>query len=287
MIQYRRSLFAAFCAAALSPAAALSADYDPPIYIDDAPEYVPVEIGSGWYLRGDIGYAFSAKGNGTFSYRTFDPISATYGSSQFDTARLDGSFSYGGGFGYRFTDWLRADMTVDRFNMRFNGTTASATPCVDPAIDPAFAGTTCRSESGAKVTATSVMANGYADLGTFVGFTPYVGGGVGLAYVSWSDVDSSIFCVNGIGACPTGLTGTSLNPGAKEWRFTYAAMAGVAYDVTDNLKLDLGYRYRRVAGGSMFRWDAGSAGAGATGVQGKDPGFSQHEVKVGLRYELW
>ena len=34
---------------------ASSADYDPPIYVDQAPDYVPVEVGSGWYLRGDIG----------------------------------------------------------------------------------------------------------------------------------------------------------------------------------------------------------------------------------------
>jgi len=27
--------------------------------VDQAPDYVPVEVGSGWYLRGDVGYAFS------------------------------------------------------------------------------------------------------------------------------------------------------------------------------------------------------------------------------------
>ncbi len=47
--------------AALAPfAAANAADYDPPIVIDDAAEYVPVEVGSGWYLRGDVGYVFDA-----------------------------------------------------------------------------------------------------------------------------------------------------------------------------------------------------------------------------------
>ena len=37
----------------------------------------------------------------------------------------------------------------------------------------------------------------------------------------------------------------------------------------------------------MFQFDAASVAAGASGVQGTDSGFSQHEFKVGLRYELW
>ena len=29
------------------------------------------------------------------------------------------------------------------------------------------------------------MANGYVDLGTYVGLTPYVGAGLGYTYVNW------------------------------------------------------------------------------------------------------
>ena len=46
-------------------------------------------------------------------------------------------------------------------------------------------------------------------------------------------------------------------------------MAGIAYDVSQNLKIDLGYRYRRIEGGPMFAFDAGSVGAGATGTAGR------------------
>ena len=52
---------------------ALAADYDPPMIIDQPVEEVPVEVGTGWYLRGDIGYNFSLEADGDFSYRTFDP----------------------------------------------------------------------------------------------------------------------------------------------------------------------------------------------------------------------
>ncbi len=57
-MRYKTGIVLALAAATLLPAAALAADYDPPIYVDEAPEYVPVEVGSGWYLRGDVGYAF-------------------------------------------------------------------------------------------------------------------------------------------------------------------------------------------------------------------------------------
>ena len=64
-------------ALATSAIPALAADYDPPIVIDAVDDYVPVEVGNGWYLRGDLGYAFSIGSGGKFTYRTFDPLSST------------------------------------------------------------------------------------------------------------------------------------------------------------------------------------------------------------------
>ncbi|MDN2565357.1 porin family protein [Aquibium sp. A9E412] len=256
-------------------------DYDPPVY-EQAPEYVPVEIGSGWYLRGDIGYSLKTKAHGDFTYRTYDPVAGTYGADRFDTARLADDFSFAVGFGYAFTDWLRADVTAERFGTSFTGTTTSPAPCLP---DPAYAGTTCRSEDGADMTAYAAMLNAYVDLGTYVGITPYVGAGAGVSYVDWDTLNSGIYCAGA--GCPAAYVADASHPGEASWRFTYALMAGLAYDVTDNLKVDLGYKYRRVADGAMFGFDAATAAAGASGTQGRDPGFSQHEVRVGLRYELW
>ena len=272
-------------AAALAPGGmAIAADYEPPVVEigDPVEEYVPVEIGSGWYLRGDVGYAFAPSPSGQFTYRTFDPLTATYGQSNFATGDISTNVTFGAGVGYRFTDWLRADVTIDGFRARFDGTTTSGTPCIGT---PAFAGTSCRSEDSARFSVMSLMANGYADLGTVVGFTPYIGAGIGYSLISFADLTNNVYCVGA--TCPVGYVGTSAHGGVKDFRFTYAAMAGVSYDISNNLKVDLGYKYRRISGGDMFNWDAFSANAGATGVQGKDPGFSSHEVKLGLRYELW
>ena len=60
MSSFASRLALLLAAAALGPLpAAYAADYDPPIIVEEATEYVPVEVGSGWYLRGDVGYNFS------------------------------------------------------------------------------------------------------------------------------------------------------------------------------------------------------------------------------------
>ncbi|WP_204273068.1 hypothetical protein, partial [Enterobacter hormaechei] len=40
-----------------------------------------------------------------------------------------------------------------------------------------------------------LMANGYVDLGTYVGITPYVGGGVGVVYSKYSTAIGAKDCV--------------------------------------------------------------------------------------------
>lgn len=265
-------------ATAIPLGSALAADYEPPIVIDEAPEVVPVEVGSGWYLRGDLGYSV-ANDSDPFTYRTYNPFTGAYGSGDL-IGEMNENFSYGAGFGYHFNDLLRADFTVDAMRSRFNGDTFSASPCTS-----LLAGTSCRSEDQADMSAVSLMLNGYVDLGTVAGFTPYVGAGAGYTYVSWSELDSSFYCVGA--TCPASFVGSAEHGGVADWRFTWQAMAGVAYAINKNLKLDVGYRFREISKGDMFRWDAASQAAGASGIQGRDGDLQQHEVRVGLRYDLW
>jgi opacity protein-like surface antigen len=267
MSLYRRTTLILAASAALAlPAAA--ADYDPPIFMERAPEYVPVEIGSGWYLRGDVGYSLSTSAPDAFTYRTFDPLLSTYTTNDFATASLSDDFSFGGGVGYHFSDWLRADATLERIQTEFRGTRTDFPEDDQSTVD------------SASMRAYSMMLNGYVDLGTVAKVTPYAGAGVGYSYVKWSDLSSTVD--DGLGGFST-----ASNPAVGgNWRFTYALMAGLAYDVTDKMKIDLGYKYRHIDGGDMFGWDA-AVDPGATGAQGRDGGLTQHEIKVGLRYSLW
>ena len=267
---HRTRLTTCLAAAMLATSgAAIAADYDPPIFIEEAPSLVPVEIGSGWYLRGDVGYSFRSKAR-PFTYRIFDagpPI--TYGGDVFDNGSVSGGFNFGVGFGYHFSDWLRADATIERLKLDFGGTRS----------DYPLAG--WRTEDTASAVAYALMINGYVDLGTYAGFTPYAGAGVGYTHVKWDGLRSAVY-----DATDT-FAGNDSNGGVGSWRFSYALMAGVAYDITDNMKLDLGYKFRRINGGNMFGWNAAHTGAGATGTQGRDGALTQHEVRVGVRYNLW
>ena len=73
------------CIAALAglAASAQAADLDEIIYAPELPMTQPVEIGSGWYLRGDLGYSVETRGAAT-NYSIFTP-GPTYTGAVFET----------------------------------------------------------------------------------------------------------------------------------------------------------------------------------------------------------
>jgi opacity protein-like surface antigen len=228
--------------------AAGAADYDPPIIIDDVDEVVPVEVGSGWYLRGDIGY--------TIDSRTENRSGGLLGVA-FDEENTQ--FFGGGGFGYHFTDYLRADLT-GAFLRREE---------LDIGIsDPSVLGLT--GSGSLSTTMGYAMATAYIDLGTVMGLTPYIGAGAGFVYtrpeISGSFVDAAD------GSAYTG------NYSEHDFSFAYTLNAGFAYRLNKNLSVDVGYQYLN------------SPDAGYFSVEKPylyDEGFDMHQVKVGLRYDLW
>ena len=225
----RASLLCAALAAVAS-APALAADYDPPIYVEQAPEFVPVEIGSGWYLRGDI------------SYNAGKPI---YESDFLDIGHR--RFGGGGGIGYHFTDNLRADVTINylgRDKFAFDDGTDSIS---------------------ASYSAWSGLVSGYYDIATVVGITPYIGAGLGVNYSrSRYDID----------APSVPLLFGERN---STYDFAYALMAGASYKVADNISVDLGYQFLHAPDETYYDIDTLSVREGT----------KRHQIKLGLRYDLW
>lgn len=265
--------------AALMTGSALAADLDNIINAPQEDPYVPVEIGTGWYIRGDISYDFATTSTGV--YRTYDGVS--YSTNAYDNFDYLAGGDWSVGAGYQFNSFLRGDVTIGNWHRQVVGNDTDPNPCT-PASP---AGDTCRSEDTTKASGWESMVNGYADLGTFVGVTPYFGGGLGVVNVSYGDLTNTAYCVDGVTGLDAGVCGIAVHPGESSWRFAWAVMAGASYDLSKNLKFDLGYRYSHVAGGAMFGFDAASTAAGATGVQGTDDGFSTHQIKAGLRYAIW
>jgi opacity protein-like surface antigen len=268
------ALAAAMLVAAAAAGTALGGDLPPEITVPE----VSVKDAQGFYGRADLGYAVQSSLHGA-RLRSYDAASGDENAARFDSTRFGGNdFSGGLGVGYQFSDLFRADVTGDLFRGDFNGKFANATPCAGGA-----AGTGCAGKTAASFSAGSLMANGYVDIGTVAGFTPYIGAGLGATRVSWGDVRTTSTCVDGTIACGSSASTSARNSGDADWRFTYAVMAGVAYQVAPNVKLDLGYRYSHVAGGDMF----GTSAAGAGGTMGRDGAMARQEIRIGLRVTTW
>jgi opacity protein-like surface antigen len=228
--------------------AAFAADY-----IEPVPEVVvaPPAVG-GWYLRGDIGYSAAKFRGATYSLPGGGGCNTCgEGDPEIHGGKLKGSFLLGGGVGYQVTDYFRTDLTLDYMTRaKF---------------------TSDRDES--KMSALSLLANAYVDLGTWNRVTPYLGAGIGGAQVKWGDLRNQFPGVD------------DRHKGARNWRFAYALMAGASYCFNSNLELDAGYRFTRINGGRMFEYADSSAGGPGAGP-GFDKGFNVNEVRTGLRYQF-
>ncbi|MGB8819102.1 MAG: outer membrane protein [Rhizobiaceae bacterium] len=246
------SLLLISAVSALTANTAMAADIiEAPVMHEQPAPVVYEDVGGGWYIRGDIDYHRAELRDTIYA--------VSGGTSRFDTTELDDSWSLGGGIGYNVSKNLRVDLTADYWlKSDFRGSTVGT--CGFPAVP-------CTSSDSSTMSALVVLANAYVDLGTYSGITPYVGAGIGVAHVNWSDL------ANDDGVAVT------VHPGAKSMRGAAALMLGASYCLTDKMELDAGYRYTRIGGGDMFGY-ANFAGPG------QDKGFDVHEVRAGVRYSF-
>jgi opacity protein-like surface antigen len=121
------------------------------------------------------------------------------------------------------------------------------------------------------IRSTTLMINVYKDLGTYNGFTPYVGAGIGAAY---NQMDEVYFTQNPF------LTNRIF--GDNNISLAWSLMAGFGYDLSTNATLDIGYRYLDVGRIASQNGDT----AGFWNPKARFDDLDSHEIKVGLRYKL-
>lgn len=219
-------LLAATAASMLSTVA-LAADLPiamPPAYAPPAPP----EFG-GWYLRGDIGFSNQSVGN------VANTNSASYNNvAVSQTSNFDSAGIFGGGVGYQFNNWFRADVTGQyRASANFKG--VDSVTGTGP-LAGVLVGTDQYSASKSELL---FLANVYVDLGTWWCITPFIGAGVGTARVSINNFsDTGDFINTGVQTHSFTTAGN-----ASQWNFAWAAHAGLAYKVTPGLTLELAYSY--------------------------------------------
>lgn len=255
----------AITAATLGLATTMSANAadisTPPVYHAPAVVHEEVKSATGWYLRGDVGFAYNKLRGINYA--------VSGGTSVFTSTNLKENFVVGVGAGYKLNDYLRTDLTLDYLTKSdFTGSTSGS--CGTPSItDP------CVSSDYTSFSAWSLMANAYVDVFTYGRVTGYVGAGLGATYVNWKDLSNT--------SCST-VTSTLCDPtvihaGSKGWRATAALMAGASVKINCALAADVGYRYRAIAGGRMFEYATGGG-----------PGYAKtlhsHEGRAGLRYSF-
>lgn len=277
-----RSVLLTTLAAAL-PGVAMAADmgFGMGPVLSSQPRSTEEEIGSGWYLRGDIGYALGNKPKVSFSDA----------STSLSNSTASNAATFGGGFGYKF-DNFRGDITVDAINQRKVGWSRTS-GCY---------GLTCPGGilNSGKQTFTTTLANAYFDMGQWGGLTPYVGAGIGFAY-GGSSIDGYV--------SPTAYSSL---PGATYTNYSYqashenrfslaaAAMAGASYNLGSGIMLDAGYRFLWVdnlsSGQVSYKSttvtnpDINGNGGGTVIVAGRGAGHAVfddmkfHEFRLGLRY---
>jgi opacity protein-like surface antigen len=267
---------------AVSAADLLRAPYSP-AQNDD----VPVEFGTGWYIRGDIA---AAQDNAN-----------VFGRASLLGMKPPNGWSAGLGAGYKFTNYLRADLTVDyRSPVTTNGIAGTLT-CVTGAapiraIDPVTGQPTgaiigsapvldnCTGIAHSRLNRTHVLANAYVDLGTWSRFTPYVGAGIGVN-VTYNKSQLNWFMSN---QDPYNITFTDpftqvvvhefMDTQRTGFRYNlaWALMGGVAFDLTPHLKLDIGYRYL-----SLGNYSAADASGNPITKR-----LSAQEIRTGFRYVI-
>jgi opacity protein-like surface antigen len=215
------------------------------------------ELGTGWYLRGDVGYIDYSKPKEALGYSLGVP---------FDSIKLDNAWSVGGGVGYAFNSWFRADATVDYRNDAGITALSSGSAYVNGFSTDAL-----------KLESTTFLLNGYFDLGNWYGVTPYVGAGVGAAHNRFHSYWSQVTCLTPV--CTAAFsTARVANPSGTKTNLAWALTAGAAVDIAQNLKLDLGYRFVRIGDGKT---ELDIAGFGF-----KVKPLDAHEARIGVRYMI-
>lgn len=98
-------------------------------------------------------------------------------------------------------------------------------------------------------------------------FTPYVGGGVGIAMMDTDSLTTS---------------GAASEPGTEVYNLSYSLQAGIGAKITDTLTLDFGYKFINMG---QFEQDGGVSN-GANSATTKFDDLLVHQFKAGIRYQF-
>ena len=130
------------------------------------------------------------------------------------SVKTDTGYLIGGAIGLKWNEILRTEIELSHMSNNANSYHYNGNP-FSPASGP--------------IRQTYLLGNVWLDLPTGSSFTPYAGGGLG---VGWADADVSFAGNRGYGASTSGTS------------FAYQVGGGIKFNFSENIDLDLGYRYK-------------------------------------------
>lgn len=250
-------------------AAVLLAGVGAPVYAADLPDPVIVDpiipAYGGWYLRGHIGMSNQRLRGFESPLFAVPEVHEFTNKGEFDSAPI-----FALGIGYQYNDYLRGDLTVEyRGGSEFRAADRLIAEPGDPWTTNDYA---------ARKSEWLMLANAYADLGTYYGITPYIGAGIGTSRNTISGFRDINYTTNGGGYAPT----------TSKWNLAWALHAGLGIKATERMTVDLGYSYVNLGDawtGSIINDIPGNfPPPGNPGITFKD--LTSHDLKLGVRYSL-
>jgi opacity protein-like surface antigen len=274
-------------------ATAFAADLPPPPMLEAPAPELRGSIGSGWYLRGDIGVGLNNHKPGLEFTSNGAPTAPLPAGASFtlNDFRLGSSTLFGAGVGYQFNSWFRADLTGE---LRTSASIQGRDTFLFPFGGGSQFGQRQTNNYSGSLSSQVYLANAYADLGTFCPLgciTPFVGAGIGFANHKLSQIsDTSVQGPYNVGS-PNVFTGQTFAFNTyfaekSRTNLAWALMAGVGVDVTKNIKLELGYRYLNMGRAETGYAELSGLAGNAPGLQMRIKDLDSHDFRMGMRWML-
>jgi opacity protein-like surface antigen len=174
------------------------------------------------------------------------------GGTKYDIG-LNTGYLIGAAIGTQVTDQLRAELELSR--AFYKGADGHST----------YDGGSNFGLSGG-IHATYLMANAWLDIPTNSAITPYIGGGVGAGWIGGDPLLFGSSSTFGIGR-------------EKAAGLAFQVGGGVKFDVSTNVAIDVGYRFKDIIGASAYNSQSGAEAY-------EHMNLASHNVQVGLTYKF-
>jgi opacity protein-like surface antigen len=234
-------------------------------------------IGRHFYVRGDVGI-------GRHSLGSFSQSELATNGGSFISQSIGDTVIIGAGLGVQVDRRFRVDLTGEYRST----STVKALDNLSAALSDPDGSLQANTLYHGNLSTYVGLLNGYVDLFNWRGFTPYVGAGIGIARVALSDFTTTSSAT--FTETETGLQANQLSNGvagsATKTNLAWALMIGTSYDLSQNAKLDLGYRYLNMGRGASATSGVIDCVCGPSAGPLKISDLESHEFRIGVRWSL-